>query len=462
MQFNAKLPLYIFKTSADTAHTFAVYLNGTQPYVSYSNSQGVYQMIMEYIRSETEMNKFFTVDQWIRLSPFIKEDEFNDSNFLLTGYESEEERIKICQELMGEAAKELNTLCKPSLEFSMTMANILALPEFEPLFNQFQLGNFIRVQIRDGYVKRSRLLEVNINFDDLSDFSCVFGNLVTTKSEIDRHADLLSRAVSAGKQVATSAGSWQRAVDKSNALESEMASGFQNAVIEVGKANGQSVIWDSTGIWGRKLRDGSDDQYEDEQFRIINNKLLFSNDGFKTSKTVVGKYMVGDQEKWGILAEDITADEIVGKHLSGGSIEIGTGDTKFVVNENGTVEIKSGGDEKYASQAVQKTVEEIARASQYRIELKYSGSTIFTNANQSCTITCRVFDWDNDITDKLPSGTQFKWMRSSNVDDSTWNASHIFTDINTITITNGDIEKSAQFSCECTFDETKITIKEGV
>ena len=453
VQFNANLPLYTFKTSVDTNQTFVVYLKGTQPYIAYNNSQGVYQMIMEYIRDKTEMGKFFTVDQWIRLSPFIKEDEFNDSNFLLTGYESEEERIEICQELMEAAAKELNTLCKPSLEFSMTMANILALPEFKPLFNQFQLGNFIKVQIREGYIKRSRLLEVDIGFDDLSDFSCTFGNLVTTKSEIDKHADLLSRAVTAGKQVATSAGNWQRAVDKSNALESEMASGFQNAVIEVGKANGQNISWDSTGIWGRKLIDGSTDQYEDEQFRIINNKLLFSNDGFKTSKAVFGKYKVGDIDKWGVLAEDITADSIVGKFISGGSIEIGTGDTKFVVNEDGSVEIKSGGSDKYASQAV---VDEITQARQYRVELRYSGSTIFTESNQSCVVSCRVFDWDDDITDRLPSGTTYKWIRNSNMDDTTWNNSHTYTDINTITITNDDMEKNAQFYCECTFDETKI------
>lgn len=460
VQFNASLPLYTFKTSADSKHTFTVYLNGTKPYVSYNNSQGVYQMIMDYIRSETEMSKFFTLDQWIRLSPFIKEDEFNDSNFLLTGYESEEERIKICQELMEEAAKELNTLCKPSLEFSMTMANILALPEFEPLFNQFQLGNFIRVQIRDGYVKRSRLLEVNINFDDLSDFSCVFGNLVTTKSEIDKHADLLSRAVTAGKQVATSASTWQRGSDKANAMEAEMASGFQNATIEVGKANGQSISWSENGIWGKKLKDGSTTQYEDEQFRIMNNKLLFSNDGFKTSKTVIGKYRIGDQEKWGVLADDITADTIEGKFIKGGSIQIGdeTGDL-FIVDEKGKVTIQSGGTDKYASQAA---VNDLAQNLQYRIELRYDGSTIFNNSGQSCIIACRVFDWDTDVTDKLPSGTIFKWTRSSNVDDAEWNASHTFTDINTITITNADIVKSAQFECECTFDETQIKTKEGV
>ena len=130
--FDPLYPLYTFTTSFDPDSVFAVYLQGTTPYVAYANSQGVYQMIREYIRNKTEISKFFTVDQWIRLSPFIKEDEFNDSNFLLTGYESEEERVKICQELMEAANKELKTLCKPSLEFSMTMANILALPEFEP------------------------------------------------------------------------------------------------------------------------------------------------------------------------------------------------------------------------------------------------------------------------------------------------------------------------------------------
>ena len=466
IQFNEKLPLYIFKTYVDAAHTFAVYLNGTQPYVSYSDSQGVYQMIMEYIRSETEMNKFFTVDQWIRLSPFIKEDEFNDSNFLLTGYESEEERIKICQELMDAAAKELNTLCKPSLEFSMTMANILALPEFEPLFNQFQLGNFIRVQIRDGYVKRSRLLEVNINFDDLSDFSCTFGNLVTTKSEIDKHADLLSRAVTAGKQVATSAGSWQRAVDKSNALESEMASGFQNSVIEVGKASGQSISWSENGIMCRKLRDGSIDQYEDAQIAIINNKIVFTNDGWKTSKAVLGEFTVdinndGTEDKvYGLLADAVVSGIIKGSAIEGGSLDINGAWGHFKVTEDGQV-IITGPDNKplYADTA---TVDEISQSKQYTTQLVYSNSTIFATPSDSCTITCKVFSWNDDITAQVKSaGAKFSWVRSSNdsASDTEWNNAHTNQTSNEITITSIDVNKNAQFYCIVDFDDDKLTLE---
>lgn len=437
-----------------SGHVYAVYLQGTTPYVAYADSQGVYNMIMEYIRDNTEMNKFFTVDQWIGLSPFIKEDEFNDSNFFLTEYDSEEEKQRITKELMEAASKELKTLCKPSLEFSMTMANILALPEFEPLFDQFQLGNFIKVGIREGYVKRARLLEVNINFDDLSNFNCTFGNLVTTKSEIDKHTDLLKTAVIAGKQVAKSSGSWQRAVDKTNKLEEDIANGLKDAAIAIGSASGQAISWDSTGMHFRKYKEGSTTEYEPEEIAIINNALVATNDSWQTSKASFGKYIINGEERWGPIAEYITAQTIEGKFIKGGSIQIGD-ETKengslFVVNEDGSVEIRSGG-KNYLD-----AIKEIDEAYRLRVELEYSGSTIFTEPGQSLIITCKVFYSEKEVT-TFPVGTIFKWIRKSNGNDDNWNKSHTYTDINTITITNNDIEKNAQFHCICTIDETKLT-----
>jgi ribosomal 30S subunit maturation factor RimM len=437
-----------------SGHMFAVYLKGTTPYVAYANSQGVYQMIKEYIRDKTEMNKFFTVDQWIRLSPLIKEDEFNDPNFLLTGYESEEERIKICQELMEAADKELKTLCKPSLEFSMTMANILALPEFEPLFNQFQLGNFIKVGIRDGYVKRSRLLEVNMNFDDLSDFSCTFGNLVTTKSEIDKHADLLKTAVTAGKQVAKSSGSWQKSVDKTNKLEQDIANGLQDMTLAVGSASGQAISWDSTGMHFRKYRDGSTTEYEPEEMAIINNSLVATNDSWRTSKAAFGKYTINGEDRWGPIAEYVTADVIEGKRISGGAIEIGSGDTKFIVNEDGSVEIRSGGTN-YVN-----AMTEINNAYSFSTVLTYNGLTIFSDTSHECTVTCEVYHYKDLITsDVISNGATFTWKRTSNEpsEDINWKPTYVDGQSNVIKVKVGDIIKNSQIYCEVNFDETKFT-----
>lgn len=451
---NQDMPIYYFTTSYDPSHTFAVYLKDTIPYVAYADSQGVYQAIMDWITKETDFEKFFDEDQWIRLSPFIREDEFSDSNFLLTGYESEEERLKICNELFESANKELNTLCQPSLEFSMEMANILALPEFKSLVDQFQLGNFVRVHIRDGYVKRARLLEVHLSFNDLSDFSCNFGNLITTKSEIDKHAELLSQAVTAGKQVATSAGDWQRAVDKSNSLEEEISNGLQNVAIEVGRANGQAISWDEHGFKCRKLVDGTTDQYLDAQIAIINNKIVFTTDGWKTSKAALGEFKIdvngdGNEEKmYGLLADAVVSGYIKGSVIEGGSLRIGGTGGTFIVHEDGSVQILAA-DAKTPVYATRNDVDLINNARQYHIELSYDKSTIFGQPSQNCTLTCQIYQWDEEVTSQLiQQDVTFSWLRNGTVYKTTKEPK--------LTVTNADIDRNAIFSCSVTFDETKI------
>jgi hypothetical protein len=454
--------LYI-KTSGNT---FAVYLEGTTPCVAYANSVGVYQMIRDYIRDNTEMSTFFNEDQWIRLSPFIKEDEFNDSNFLLTGYESEEERISICEELMESAAKELKTICKPSLGFSMTMANILALPEFEPLVEQFQLGNFIRVEIRDGYVKRTRLLDVNLNFDDLSDFSCTFGNLVTTKSEIDKHAELLAQAVSAGKQVAKSGNTWQKTSEKTDKIETDIANGLKDAALAIGNASGQAISWDSTGMHFRKYKDGSTTEFVPEEIAIINNSLVATNDSWLTSKAAFGKYFINGEERWGPIAEYVTADTIEGKFISGGSLEIGGTGGTFKVNKDGSVQILGPENEElYAGKAIE-------NAYRFQTRLTYDGLTVFTDINHECRITCHVYDTnkpvgdnglaDQEITnDVVSNGGTFTWSRSLSGSNTSWTPTLVDGKPNIILIKHTDIERNAQFDCVVDFDETKFNTEGG-
>lgn len=427
-----------------SGNTFAVYLDGTTPRVAYANSVGVYQTIRDYIREKTEMYEFFKDgDLWIRLSPFIKEDEFNDSNFLLTGYESEEERISICEELMKSAAKELKSLCKPSLEFSMTMANILALPEFEPLVDQFQLGNFIKVEIREGYVKRTRLLEVNLNFDDLSDFSCTFGNLITTKSEIDKHAELLAQAVTAGKQVAKAGNTWQKTVEKTDKLESDINDGLQDAGLKIKNASGQSIEIGDNGLVGRKLIDGTTDQYEDEQVAIINNKLVFTSDNWNTSRACFGKFTVDGQDRFGVLSDAVISGYIQGSIINGGSLEIGGTGGTFRVNPDGSVQILGPqGTERYTSD-------------RFQVRLVYSGPTVFSDFDDECIVTCFIYDSGNDITQKvIENGGTFTWNRSM----AGWTPIYVDNKPNVIKVKHTDIDGNSQIDCFVDFDETKFDI----
>lgn len=368
--YDENIHLYTFSIT-DNDHQYGVYLSNGIPYVTYLTSTSIWQLKMNYYKSVTNMETFFTEDEWMKLSPLIREDEFTDDNFALTSYESEEERADICKQLLQNAQKELKTLSQPSLEFSMTMANILALPEFEKIKDQFKLGSFIHVGVRPDYVKRARLLEVHINFDDMSDFSANFGNLITTKSEIDKHADLLAQAIQAGKTVASSSSSWQRAVDKSNNIDKAIEEGLKEATLAIGSANGQSIEIGQHGIWGRKLIEGTTDQYEPEQFRIINNRILFSDDAFQTSRALFGKFSYNGNAHFGVLADALVGGYVVGSTMEGGAIRIGKrsdGTYAFEVKEDGSV-VMGGG-----STVGGTTVDEIVSAA-----LKSNNTTVYTS-----------------------------------------------------------------------------------
>ena len=456
---------------------YVTYLNNGTPYVAYARSQGLCLAKMNAIKSKSDMSnpENFNEQELMRLSPFIREDEYSDSNFLLTGYESEEEQMSIKQELLDRGVEELAKISKPKLSFDMTMANILAIPAFAPLKNQFRLGNFVNVGLREPYtekenVKKARLLEVNVNFEDRSDFSCVFGDLLSTKSLVDKHAELLEQAVTAGKTVASNSSKWQKSVDKTNSLDDAINNGLKDAALSVGSANGQSIIWDQYGIRGRKLRDGTTDEYLPQQFALINNKLVFTDDNWATSRAVVGEFEIDipnedysatkKQKMYGLLADALVGGYIQGTEIVGGSLRIGGEKGTFVVHENGSVQILVGTGES-ESEVKLDSVDAINEAYRYTIELSYNTSTIFNTEDDETTITARVKEWGKDITETLMNNsaynTKFSWKRSSSETqdkDDEWNndPSHKDLTTNTITIKANDFVNNAQFFCEVNFN----------
>lgn len=437
---------------------YAVYLVDGIPHVSYARSQGLCLTKMNAIKEVADMSNYFDTYELIRLSPFIREDEFSDSNFLLTGYESEEEQMNIKQELLKAGEDELKKICQPKLSFNATMANILTIPEFAPLRNQFKLGNFVRVGIREGYVKRARLLEVQMSFDDPSDFSATFGDLISTRSEIDKHAELLQQAVSAGQSVASNQSKWQRGADKATELDNAINNGLRNAALSVGAADGQSITWDKYGIRGRKLIDGTTDQYEDKQFALINNKLVFTDDNWQTSRAVVGEFEIERpntdgsttiQNMYGLLADAIVGGYIQGTEIHGGTLTIGNKEkgSYFHVADDGSVSILTDGKSTYA----QKTdLDVIDQAYRYSVALSYEGSTVFASTDDSVetTVTATVYERGEDITKKF-SNTAFNWIRSSSnaTEDAIWNKNHE-NKSNILKIKHTDVIENSHFSCK--------------
>lgn len=436
---------------------------------SYDTQRTVYYNKNSEIAGQLTMDKNFTEKQLIKLSAFLREDELHIDDIVETSQDDLSSSFKVKQDAMESGRIELQKICQPQLQFSMSMANIYALPEFEPIIDQFQLGKVIKVALRDDYIKQSRLLQVDINFDDFTDFSCEFGELTSLRSQSDIHADLLKNAITAGKSVATNSGRWTKGSDAITAIELKLQQGLLDATQKIKATDGtQGVVIDKNGIWLTKTNpDGSTSPY---QTRIVNNMILMSDDGFQTSRSALGEIVVDGATYYGLIAEMVLSGYIEGSTIVGGTIQIGLQDDgtyAFEVHENGTVTMGGGSSiggytgadfdkmnnsinsTQNTMQSIQGTVDTINSQKMYRVEVQCSGPMIMRTKNQTATLTCKVYSWDTDITNTLDESL-FNWIRVSNdnAQDKIWNANAQHKNRKTLIITTEDITNNANFYCE--------------
>ena len=391
----------------------------------------------------------------VRISPFLREDEYVDDNFIETDSDSIETLIETKQALLECGKIELSKLCSPKLSFSMNMANIFALVEFEPLIHQFQLGKLINVVLRNDYVKRARLLSVNINFDDFSDFSCEFGELTSLRTPSNIHADLLSSAIMAGKSVASNASYWSKGAD----LASDTALKIQQGLLDSTSglySSDQGVVIDKQGVKLTRVIDSETGEVHPAQAWLRNNTILLTTDGWKTARTGLGEFTVGNKTFYGLLADAMLAGYIEGSDIVGGTINIGDGN--FVVDVNGVVTMRAANIDGYVTpEQVEEMIEKINIfdvAKMYRVEITTSDPTIMSMPSDVATMRCRVFSWDSDITDSLDA-VLFNWKRSSSDSskDEVWNAMQSHRGKKEIIISVDDIIESSSFICEVNLPE---------
>lgn len=425
------------------------------------------------ISNELTMDKNFTEDQIVRLSAFLREDELQLDDIVETSQTTVAESFALKQDAMESGRIELQKRCQPQLQFSMSMANIYALPEFEPIVDQFQLGNVIKVGLRSDYIKQSRLLQVDINFDDFSDFSADFGELTSLRTQSDIHADLLSQAISAGKSVATNASYWTKGSNQANNIDLRLEEGLLNSIEALKNIDGtQQAYLDK---WGLHLEVVNPDTGEvgDKRVWLVNNQIVFTDDGFKTSKSVLGEFTVDGVTYYGLLAQAVIAGLVEGSQIRGGTIQIGEcidedGNTRyaFEVHEDGSVTMSGGSsiagyvtESNYNStiQELQNQIDSIdgsVSAKMYRVEIITTDSTVISTTSDMATMTCKVYSWDSDITDTLDASL-FNWKRvsSDSALDEIWNAMPEHQGVKSITIDADDVIENSSFTCEVDLPE---------
>lgn len=106
---------------------------------------------------------------------------------------------------------------------------------------------------------------------------------------------------------------YDKTVKQGNFVSEMRKYGLDVATTQIHNSKNQSQVWDESGMTFRMWNDERQD-FDPEQIKIINNQIVFSDDGFKSAKMAIGKIPI---DKNGNTVYAVNAEAILGKLFLG-------------------------------------------------------------------------------------------------------------------------------------------------
>lgn len=340
------LPIY------NTIQTITAQINAVENQIEALHTQqsSIADQMTEII-AVVDMKSNFTEAELKELSTYIREEELNSSNYIVTDTMADDEKFKMLNDLLKFGENELAKVSVPQLSFSADMVNLFAIPEFVPFYDDFEPGNSIWVTLRDDFSVKARLLSIHINFYDVTDFSVTFGNVVRKKDRCFDITEAIREAASAATSVSFNASYWSQSAKDTSTIGKILDEGLIAAGKYLKNGDDSEMVIDTRGIFVNTT--SGEHAYEDSIF-IGGGRILFTDDGWKTVSMSVGRADVTingiTESRFGTFADFVVAgyvggstlegDEIIGGTITGSRFNNGNG--TFSVDENGILSAAKG------------------------------------------------------------------------------------------------------------------------
>lgn len=448
-----------------------------------SNPDGVLDYIekqRQAIANKLDLRSYLGETLWVEFCSFRRDDTYQNDNFISDGL-SDTELIAQAKEFIKNAEREIVKSATLQHTISCNLNNFLLVKEqdveespvpivtldgihiithdqlylvkgnatFSPLLVNFEVGNWVHIEI-DGVVYKLRLTSYKIDYDNLDKLDVEFSDVTYGLDYMSDTQSILAQAQS----MATSYSMVQHQANKGNNANKQIMDMVENGLNLTNKrivnaADNQNMVVDESGLLMREKNEFGDD-YSAEQTKIINHGFYYTNDGWKTVKTGLGKYIYYDpetgtyKEDYGIIAHKIVGNIILGNELgiynTSGSVKIDqngmtiTSDasdtnkdlftlqrknedgsyTKYVyVDDDGNIKINGRHIQMTTSDDlgsyIDKTIKQEAAALVVQLTNEYIGITTDSNGNggnfTDCYTDVLVFSGSTDIT----KSSDLKW-----------------------------------------------------
>lgn len=282
------------------------------------------------VQSQLDMDKWFTKDEWKTLDSYVVEETYSNDNYITTDNTIDTERFDIERQLFDVAWKDLSKKCRPQYQYSSTLSNVLTIPQFKGFLKYFQLGNFIRMATDYDTVIKLRLISFTVDYNDTSKIDVTFSDAIRVHDIYEDAASIQAQANSAAMSFQFNKDQYDKSVNQSNFVEEMRKYGLDVANIPV---KNQHQSWDETGMWFRQWNEQKND-FDPEQIKIINNQIVFSDDGFQSAKMAIGKIPI---DKNGNTVYAVNAEAILGKLFLGEYLTLQNNSGTYKFDDDGFI-----------------------------------------------------------------------------------------------------------------------------
>lgn len=280
--------------------------------------QDYLQNLMSAIQDSLNFKKYMGTDLWKLFLSYMREDNYSNENYISDGL-SNSELIALCKELLESASKELVKSGEKQYSITATLHNLLLMKDedgncvFEAILDDFTLGNFIRCKI-DGTVYRMRLIDINIDYSNISQLTVTFSEVTKIGSSIKEQTTNLVKQVTS---MATTYSSVKKQADKGEkanySFEKLQKEGLDSAQYNIFNTDSTFVL-DNHGLLGRNY-DDVNDSYSDEQVRLNGSDIIFTTDNWKSTELAIGKQKYtlngNTHEEYSVNAKTVIGGKVI-------------------------------------------------------------------------------------------------------------------------------------------------------
>lgn len=301
---------------------------------NYDNKSGTVYDIQNSLQDELNLETYLGKDMWTKFCAFRMEDTYQNDNYISDGLDNGE-LVTRATELIDAAKKELYKASHVQYTVTSTINNLLALPEFKPIVNKFETGNWIHVCV-DEKIYYLRLLSYKIFYSDISKIEVEFSTVERTWSGSSDIQSVIENAQSMASSFSYTIQKVKNNATASKYVQNWVQEGMETTVTKiVNSADNQNIVYDSSGILCR-TQDDLTGTYNLCQSRWINSGLYVTDDGWQTVKAAIGKYIYIDSETGNeVTTMGVIGDTIVGKLIIGENLGIYNINNSMTFDMNG-------------------------------------------------------------------------------------------------------------------------------